>query len=133
MGQFGFFGFLAEFGLLGLAVVRAASALRFVETERERVFLAALALILAINMIDLLPNSSLSPWTWLVAGALLGRAEALRALARQTAAALERKSRHGAQLGGPHGACCGYLPIDPAIALHVGQPAPRGPMGRERG
>jgi hypothetical protein len=34
-------------------------------------------------MIDLLPNASLSPWTWLLAGALVGRAEALRAFSGQ--------------------------------------------------
>ena len=62
---------------------RAASALRFAESERDSIFLGALALIIAINMIDLLPNASLSPWTWLLAGALLGRAEALRGAARQ--------------------------------------------------
>ena len=83
LGQFGIFGFLAEFGLLALTVFRAASALRFAESERDSVFLGALALIIAINMIDLLPNASLSPWTWLLAGALLGRAEALRGAARQ--------------------------------------------------
>jgi hypothetical protein len=82
MGQFGLFGFLAEFGLLALPVFRAASALRFAEPARERIFLAALALILAINIIDLLPNSALTPWTWLLAGALLGRAEALRTVTR---------------------------------------------------
>jgi hypothetical protein len=79
MGQFGFVGFLAEFGLLALAAVRAASAVKLAETDEEQVFLAALGLIVAINMVDLLPNASLSPWTWLLAGALLGRAEALRA------------------------------------------------------
>jgi hypothetical protein len=78
MGQFGFVGFLAEFGLLALPIIRAASALKYAETAQDEVFLAALALILAINMIDLLPNSSISPWTWLIAGALLGRAEAAR-------------------------------------------------------
>ena len=72
LGQFGILGFLAEFGLLALTVFRAASALRFAESERDSVFLAALALIIAINMIDLLPNASLSPWTWLLAGALAG-------------------------------------------------------------
>jgi hypothetical protein len=83
LGQFGLFGFLAEFGLLGLPVFRAASALRFAESERDRVFLGALALIIAINMIDLLPNASLSPWTWLLSGALLGRAEEMCNAARQ--------------------------------------------------
>ena len=82
MGQFGFFGFLAEFGLLALPIFRAAKALRWAGTFFDQVSLAALSLILAINVIDLLPNSSLSPFTWLIAGALLGRTEALRTESR---------------------------------------------------
>ena len=78
MGQFGFIGFLGEFGLLALPIFRTTSAIKFAESKEEQLFLAALALILAINIVDLLPNSSLSPWTWLLAGALLGRTEALR-------------------------------------------------------
>jgi hypothetical protein len=85
LGQFGLVGFLAEFGLLALTVFRAASALRFVRSAKDGVFLSALALIVAINLVDLLPNSSLSPWTWLLAGGLLGRAEALRAEAQNSA------------------------------------------------
>ena len=85
MGQFGFVGFIAEFGLLALPIVRAASALKFARSKQDEVFIAALALIVAINVVDLLPNSSLSPWTWLIAGALLGRAEELRSLAHQQA------------------------------------------------
>ena len=84
LGQFGLLGFLAEFGLLALTVFRAASALRFAESERDGIFLGALALIIAVTMIDLLPNASLSPWTWLLAGALLGRTETLRSAARQS-------------------------------------------------
>jgi hypothetical protein len=80
LGQFGLFGFLAEFGLLALPVFRAASALRFAESPADRILLAALALMLAVNIVDLLPNASLSPWTWLLAGALLGRAEGLHAV-----------------------------------------------------
>jgi hypothetical protein len=76
-GQFGLFGFLAEFGLLAFPIFRAASALRFTESIRDSVYLAALTLIMAINVVDLLPNSGLRPWTWLLMGALLGRAEAL--------------------------------------------------------
>lgn len=36
---------------------------------------AALCLLLAINTVDLLPNSALLPLTWLIAGSLLGYAE----------------------------------------------------------
>jgi hypothetical protein len=85
-GEFGLVGFVAEFGLLALAVFRAAMALKFAQTVRESGYLAALALIVAINIVDLLPNSSISPWTWLLVGALLGRAEALYAMAGQRAA-----------------------------------------------
>jgi len=85
LGQFGLFGFLAVFGLLALPVFSAAAALRFTESGRDRVNLAALALILAINVIDLVPNSGLMPWTWLIAGALLGRAEALNNITRERA------------------------------------------------
>jgi len=82
IGQFGLFGFLAEFGLLAFPIFSAVAALRFTETARDRVFLATLALILAINIVDLLPNATITPWTWLLGGALLGRAEALRAAIR---------------------------------------------------
>jgi hypothetical protein len=75
MGQFGFVGFLAQFGLLALTVLRAAVALGSIDSAKDRTFLAALALIAAINIVDQLPNATIVPWTWLVAGALLGRAE----------------------------------------------------------
>ena len=83
IGQFGLFGFVAEFGLLILPVFRAASALGAAKSKRDRIYLAALALILAVNIVDLLPNAGLIPWTWLLAGALLGRAESLTILARE--------------------------------------------------
>jgi hypothetical protein len=83
LGQFGLFGFLAEFGLLAIAVIRALKAVRFAETFRDAVFLAGLALIVAINIIELLPNSTLLPWTWLLAGTLLGRSEAMMVAARR--------------------------------------------------
>ena len=35
-----------------------------------------MALMLGINMIDLIPNATLTPLTWLLAGAILGYAEA---------------------------------------------------------
>lgn len=83
LGQFGFVGFLAEFGLLGFTVFRAAVVFRLIRDWREAEYLGTLALIVAINMIDLLPNSSIRPWTWLLAGALLGRAEAIREIAHR--------------------------------------------------
>lgn len=83
MGTFGIVGFVATFGLLALTVFRAAMALKLAPTTDEALHLAALALIVAINVVDLLPNASISPWTWLLVGALLGRAEALKAVTSQ--------------------------------------------------
>ena len=93
LGQFGLFGFLAEFGLLGLSVFYGAKALRFAELFRHAVLLAGLALLIAANVIELLPNSTLTPWTWLLAGTLLGSSEALLARAQK-----QRKARSHAML-----------------------------------
>lgn len=84
LGQSGLFGFIAEFGLLILPVFAASSAIRFATSPPDKILLAALTLILAINIFDLIPNSWLVPWTWLLAGSLLGRAEALKIAARAT-------------------------------------------------
>src|SRR5262249_37310635 len=77
IGQFDIFGLFALYGLLALPIFRAAAALRSVRSAHERVYLAALALILSANVVDLTTNNTLLPWTWLLAGALLGTSEAL--------------------------------------------------------
>jgi hypothetical protein len=84
VGQFGLVGFLAEFGLLAWPIFRATSAFKFVRTERDRIFLATLTLIVALGIIEQLPNASISSWSWLLAGSLLGRAERLVRVARRT-------------------------------------------------
>lgn len=76
LGQFGFFGFIAEFGLLSIGVLRARRASRITRSTTDKILIATLSLLVAINMIDLLPNSGIVPWTLLLAGALLGQAEA---------------------------------------------------------
>lgn len=74
LGQFGFVGFLAEFGLLGLCVLRSAQTYKTAKPHVQ-LHIAALTLLLAINVVDLLPNAGLIPLTWLIAGALLGFSE----------------------------------------------------------
>ncbi|MCG2673209.1 hypothetical protein ACFPFP_40835 [Bradyrhizobium sp. GCM10023182] len=78
LGTFGLFGFLSQFGLLALPIFRALSACSSVRSERDRIALAALALIVALNLVEQLPNSSISAWNWMLAGALIGRAESIR-------------------------------------------------------
>ena len=55
-----------------------------VRDRREAPCLSAVALIVAVNIFDCLPNASITPWSWLLVGALLGRAEALSVAARLT-------------------------------------------------
>lgn len=77
LGQFGIFGFIAEFGLYAVSIFRASLAFRFAASQEDRLYLSALALIVSVCMIDSLPNSSFYPWAWLLCGALVGRAESM--------------------------------------------------------
>ncbi len=72
LSQGGWIGFFGFFGLLCIPLI-----LTWFHGRRYEITLptAALCVILAGNLIDLLPNSGLSPVTWLIAGALLGRLE----------------------------------------------------------
>ena len=75
LGEFGIVGFLAQFGLLALPALRAASAFKFLKSQADQIFFSTLALIVALDLIEQLPNSSISAWVWLLAGVLLGRSE----------------------------------------------------------
>lgn len=78
IGTYGWLGYVAQFGLLCLPLWLLA---REAIANPEAAFtlpLAGLTLIFAFNMLDLLPNGTLVPLTWLMAGALLGNAESLR-------------------------------------------------------
>ena len=79
IGAFGWIGYLTRFGLLILPLLRGgATVLRGKAISPE---VAVLSLVLAINLLDLLPNSSLTPVTWLMAGALCGIGQARRSSA----------------------------------------------------
>lgn len=70
--QGGWVRYLSLFGLLCMPILLQA-------TGRNRPGLdltsAALAIILAVNLIDLVPNSGITPITWMLAGAMIGRLE----------------------------------------------------------
>ncbi len=74
VSSFGWAGFLAKFGLLALPVLAVLRRHRRTG-EEPRPIIAGTCLLAAISMAELLPNSTLPPWTWLIAGALLGYAE----------------------------------------------------------
>jgi hypothetical protein len=72
IGEYGWVGYVGTFGLLALPIL---SLFRLRGDPGLTLETSALSLILALNMLDLLPNSGLTLITWLVAGALMGRAE----------------------------------------------------------
>jgi hypothetical protein len=72
MGQYGWFGFLSLFGLLCYPIWHLFRLRKQVSTP----ITTALAAMLLLNIVDLVPNSSLRPMTWLLAGAVCGVAAA---------------------------------------------------------
>jgi hypothetical protein len=81
IGIYGWLGYIAEFGLLALPLLKLGREALRRGAEPPSPWVAAVALILAFNMVDMLPNATIIPFTWVLAGALLGHAEA-RAAAR---------------------------------------------------
>ena len=69
ISTFGWIGYIACFGLLAYPTFRA---LRYRRQFSKSGPCVALLAVLVINLFDLLPNASLSPLTWLIAGALSG-------------------------------------------------------------
>lgn len=93
MSSRGVVGFAGRFGLLVLAVLRAAQAARRAVNQgaggQAPLLFAGTALMLAVNMVDLVPNATMTPLTWLLAGALLGAAQSAGELAEDPAATPE--------------------------------------------
>ena len=75
IGVKGWFGYLAEVGLLTLPLLLLALSSRRGPIPPEAM---VLALILMGNLIDMIPNATLTPITWLVVGALWGQLETIR-------------------------------------------------------
>ncbi|MBV0891403.1 hypothetical protein KTN05_05985 [Paracoccus sp. Z118] len=71
MSAGGLISFVCTFGPLTWAVLRAARAVRRVASSSD-LPAAGLALILATNMVDLIPNATLTSLTWVSAGVLAG-------------------------------------------------------------
>lgn len=80
-GTFGWLGYICEFGLLALPIFLMGWEIR---RRRDLVlppYVGPAALILGITMMDMLLNATLTPITWLTAGAILGHAERLARIA----------------------------------------------------
>lgn len=98
LGEYGWMGYIANFGLTALPLLtlgREAMARHAAPIDRHT---AGLALILATNMVDLLPNATQIPFTWLMAGALMGQAERMRRIRLANRLAFDRTGLHGGKL-----------------------------------
>ncbi len=82
IGVWGWYGYVAEFGLLTLPVVILWFRYRRRSLEIPPLT-AAVCVVHCMNLLDLLPNSSLTPITILIAGALFGYAEQSDSLKHQ--------------------------------------------------
>ena len=78
LGIHGWLGYIAKFGLIALPLLHLGVAALGQSVKSLSRYAAALALILAANMVDMLPNATEIPFTWLMVGALIGYAEKLR-------------------------------------------------------
>ncbi len=80
LGERGIFGFVAEFGLLLLPIFmlwRAWPRGRGKPDEADMT-LAVIAMIMGLNMLDLIPNATLTPISWMMTGMLAGSAVRMR-------------------------------------------------------
>lgn len=80
LGLGGWTRYIGEFGLLTFSVILLALRSRSMNVSLAT---SGLSIVLTGNLIDLIPNSGLSPVTWLLAGALYGRLEVGREKASQ--------------------------------------------------
>lgn len=78
IGVYGWLGFLAEFGIILLPIFFLWRESSKPDAKGISPFVPALSLLLAINVVDMIPNATLTPLTWMLAGALIGYAEELR-------------------------------------------------------
>ncbi|MFU1476984.1 O-antigen ligase family protein [Roseovarius sp. C7] len=74
-GSFGWVGYLSQMGLLAVPVYMMWRHLPR-EGGRRSIYACVVTLILAVTLVDMLINAILTPFTWLIAGAVWGRAEA---------------------------------------------------------
>lgn len=76
-GIYGWFGMIAEFGLIFVTILFAARKLKYGKTSQEKLLLSSHALLVSIILVDQIPNASIVPLYWLYIGSLFGRSESL--------------------------------------------------------
>ncbi|MGD0960717.1 MAG: hypothetical protein ABSB19_13005 [Methylomonas sp.] len=75
IGAFGLVNFFAQFGLIAVPAYRALKLANVIKSNVDIQLLLGHGILVAMFLIDQIPNASLSPWVWLICGALQGRVE----------------------------------------------------------
>lgn len=70
IGVYGWIGYIAQFGMFGLPIILMAWGRRSLAITPAT---SGLAIVMAAGLIDLIPNATMTPLTWIIAGALMGR------------------------------------------------------------
>lgn len=107
MGVQGLPGYLIEFGLYTLPVFAAWRT----RAARAEPLLATLALLHATMLVDLIPNATLTPLTFMLAGVILGRVEYLRRAPAGPAVAPLGPGRGRVHVGAPGAAVPGMRTV----------------------
>ncbi|WP_120500227.1 O-antigen ligase family protein [Roseovarius sp. EL26] len=74
----GWLGYIARFGLMCIPLIMLGLQRRKLQTSMAT---ASLGIVLCIALIDLLPNATISPILWLIAGSVMGRYQTATLLA----------------------------------------------------
>lgn len=77
IGLNGIVGFLFYYAILLTPLYLATKSIKYIEDDEQKVYFCALAIILAICILDSIPNVSMESMHLLMAGALLGQSELL--------------------------------------------------------
>lgn len=84
IGSQGWAGYISFFGLLTVPIFQLLQRTRELGKTIDP-YVASLALLLAVCLVDLIPNATLIPFNWLMAGALLGYINARDFVAAESA------------------------------------------------
>lgn len=77
LGTNGWMGFLFYYAILLTPLYYALKTFKYIKEPKDQVYFAALSIILAICIIDSIPNTGMGPMHLFLAGILLGQAEFL--------------------------------------------------------
>ena len=78
LGTNGWTGFILCYAILLTPLYYARKTFKYIKEPKDQVFFAALALILAVCVMDSIPNTGMGPIHLFLAGILLGQAEVLK-------------------------------------------------------